>query len=37
MRLIARNQPDILLTLGAGDIDQMVAPIEELFTKALKP
>ncbi|KAF0204633.1 MAG: UDP-N-acetylmuramate--alanine [Bacteroidetes bacterium] len=35
--LISQNQPDILLTLGAGDIDQLVAPIEELFTKTIKP
>lgn len=33
MQYLAEDQPDILLTLGAGDIDQMVAPIEELFTK----
>ena len=33
MEAISENQPDILLTLGAGNIDQMVGPIEELFTK----
>jgi UDP-N-acetylmuramate--alanine ligase len=33
MQKLTEKQPDILLTLGAGDIDQMVAPIEELFTK----
>lgn len=27
------NPPDILLTMGAGDIDQLVAPIEELLNK----
>ncbi|MDY0102923.1 MAG: UDP-N-acetylmuramate--L-alanine ligase [Lentimicrobium sp.] len=33
MRQVAENQPDILLTLGAGDIDQMVLPLEALFTQ----
>jgi UDP-N-acetylmuramate--alanine ligase len=28
--LILRN-PEVLLTLGAGDIDQMVSPIIEAF------
>jgi UDP-N-acetylmuramate--alanine ligase len=25
------NQPEVLVTIGAGDIDQLVAPIEKLF------
>ena len=33
LKAISENQPDILLTLGAGDIDQLVEPIEKLFTK----
>lgn len=33
MQAISENPPDILLTLGAGNIDQMVEPIEILFTK----
>lgn len=28
------NQPEVLVTLGAGDIDQLVSPIEKLFTHA---
>jgi len=30
--LLKHEQPEILLTLGAGDIDQMVKPITEAFT-----
>jgi UDP-N-acetylmuramate--alanine ligase len=26
------RKPEVLLTLGAGDIDQLVKPIRELFT-----
>jgi UDP-N-acetylmuramate--alanine ligase len=26
------RRPEVLVTIGAGDIDQLVAPIEELFT-----
>jgi len=26
------RQPEVLLTMGAGDIDQLVAPIKELYT-----
>ena len=36
MQEISDNQPDILLTLGAGNIDQLVEPIETLFTKKPK-
>lgn len=28
---LALNQPQVLVTIGAGDIDQLVAPIEKLF------
>ncbi len=37
MQYLAENQTNILLTLGAGDIDQMVSPIEALFTKKPGP
>ncbi|MFH1161256.1 MAG: Mur ligase family protein [bacterium] len=30
--LLKREQPEILLTLGAGDIDQLVKPITEAFS-----
>ncbi|NTW23120.1 MAG: UDP-N-acetylmuramate--L-alanine ligase [Lentimicrobium sp.] len=33
LELLSRETPDILLTLGAGDIDQLVAEIEVLFSK----
>ena len=36
LQAISENPPDILLTLGAGDIDQLVEPIEALFTKKPK-
>lgn len=29
---LEENSPDVLLTLGAGDIDQLVEPIQKLFT-----
>lgn len=32
LALLSKITPDILLTLGAGDIDQLVAEIEELFS-----
>jgi UDP-N-acetylmuramate--alanine ligase len=28
------NKPEVLITIGAGDIDQLVAPIEKLFNQA---
>ena len=30
---LAKNKPDVLLTLGAGDIDRLVPKIKELFEK----
>ncbi len=33
LQLLLKISPDILLTLGAGDIDQLVPEIEKLFTK----
>ena len=36
LQAISDNPPDILLTLGAGDIDQLAEPIETLFTKKPK-
>jgi len=33
LHLLEHSKPDILLTLGAGDIDQMVPQIEQLFSK----
>jgi len=32
--LLLKNKPEILMTLGAGDIDQLVKPITEAFGKA---
>jgi UDP-N-acetylmuramate--alanine ligase len=31
LRVLEERQPDVLLTLGAGDIDQFVGPIVNLF------
>ena len=31
LRVLEERQPDVLLTLGAGDIDQMVDPIVDLY------
>ncbi len=31
VNLLRKNRPEVLLTLGAGDIDQMVTPITEAF------
>ena len=36
LQILSENPPNILLTLGAGDIDQLVGPIETLFTKKPK-
>ena len=33
LRELIKGKYEVLLTLGAGDIDQMVTPIEALFTK----
>lgn len=32
-----QNQPELLLTLGAGDIDRIVAPLEALFSDGFQP
>jgi len=32
-----QNQPELLLTLGAGDIDRLVAPLEQLFSSGFQP
>ncbi len=32
IELIKKNQPEVLLTMGAGDIHQLVEPIEKYFT-----
>jgi UDP-N-acetylmuramate--alanine ligase len=32
-----QNQPELLLTLGAGDIDRLVAPLEQLFSTGFQP
>lgn len=34
MNYLTDHRPQVLLTIGAGDIDQLVAPIEKLFTDA---
>ena len=31
IEMLGRKNPEILITIGAGDIDQMVKPIKELF------
>jgi len=33
LEIIKNNEPEILLTLGAGDIDQLVEPIEDILKK----
>ena len=35
MKVLEEKRPDVLLTLGAGDIDQFVEPIEKLYSKNL--
>jgi len=32
LKKLQQRKPEVLLTLGAGDIDQLVGPIRELFT-----
>jgi len=34
LNYLKEKQPEVLVTLGAGDIDQLVAPIEKLFNQA---
>lgn len=34
-KALVRMKPQILLTMGAGDIDQLVQPIEEMFNQRL--
>jgi UDP-N-acetylmuramate--alanine ligase len=33
LNYLDKNQPEVLVTIGAGDIDQLIAPIEKLFSK----
>ena len=33
LNLIREQQPDLLVTMGAGNIDQFVSPLRELFRK----
>jgi UDP-N-acetylmuramate--alanine ligase len=33
LKVIREHQPEVLLTMGAGDIDQMVEPIENLLNE----
>ena len=33
MKVLEGKKPDVLLTLGAGDIDQFVEPIEKLYSR----
>jgi hypothetical protein len=33
MAVLSQRKPDVLLTVGAGDIDQFVDPIVNLFGK----
>jgi UDP-N-acetylmuramate--alanine ligase len=34
LTIIASNPPQVLMTLGAGDIDQLISPIRNLLTKS---
>ena len=34
--IIAKKKPDVLLTLGAGDIDQLIEPIKKLLIEIKK-
>jgi UDP-N-acetylmuramate--alanine ligase len=34
---LGRRDLDVVLTLGAGDIDQLVAPIERLLNERYRP
>jgi UDP-N-acetylmuramate--alanine ligase len=34
--VLRKNQPEVLITLGAGDIDKFVEPIKQLLLKRLK-
>lgn len=34
LNYLPQHQPEVLVTIGAGDIDQLVLPIEKLFTHA---
>jgi UDP-N-acetylmuramate--alanine ligase len=33
---LRRNSPDVLITMGAGDIDLLVKPIRQIFTKQIE-
>jgi UDP-N-acetylmuramate--alanine ligase len=33
LEIIQHHEPEVLLTMGAGDIDSLVAPLEKLLTK----
>jgi UDP-N-acetylmuramate--alanine ligase len=33
---LKKNKPDVLLTMGAGDVDLLVKPIEQLFIQQMK-
>ncbi|MBU8891301.1 MAG: UDP-N-acetylmuramate--L-alanine ligase [Bacteroidales bacterium] len=34
LEVLKNRKPEVLMTLGAGDIDEFVAPIKELYSKA---
>jgi len=36
IEMISKKNPEVLLTLGAGDIDQLVEPLKQLLNKAKK-
>ncbi len=36
MDILKNRKPEVLLTMGAGDIDRFVEPIKELFSKLVK-
>jgi UDP-N-acetylmuramate--alanine ligase len=33
LQLLAESKPEVLITLGAGDIDKYIQPIKELLTR----
>ena len=33
LKIIETKKPELLLTMGAGDIDQLVEPIKNIYSK----
>jgi UDP-N-acetylmuramate--alanine ligase len=36
IRYLELQHPEVFLTMGAGDIDQLVGPIEELLNRIMR-